>query len=104
MIAIAALAVLALAGCERQQDRVAFEGQMFRAKAAKIGDDRAAFTVAVSPVTASVDGARQAGQYEATKYCIKNYGSSRIDWVAGPEAESLTLDGDTALFQGRCTP
>ncbi|MFC3117986.1 DUF5333 family protein [Jhaorihella thermophila] len=33
----------------------------------------------------------QAGAYEATRYCIENYGSSRILWEIGPETEPQNL-------------
>lgn len=102
------LATLGLAACsgERRADRVAFDGVFFRSSASSIDRVRENFEVSVTPVSASLDGAREAGRYEATRYCIENYGSSDITWSAGPDADegTLTLSGDSLLLRGMCTP
>ena len=98
------MAGVLVAGCTAREDRILFDGQYFRAKASKDRDDRRIFTATVKPVSASVEGAREAGRYEGIKYCISEYGTSDIQWVAGPDAEpqTWTLDGDTAVFKGIC--
>jgi hypothetical protein len=50
-------------------------------------------------------GAREAGRYEATKYCINQYGTSDIAWVSGPDVEdgSLTINNDELQLRGACT-
>lgn len=102
---IAALAVPALAGCNaaRKAD-FAFDGQFFRAKARKAGDAREVFEVSVRPVSASLAGAREAGRYEATRYCVETYGNSTIFWQIGPDSpdEALPIDGDTLTLSGVC--
>ncbi|CAD0183515.1 hypothetical protein RUESEDTHA_00385 [Ruegeria sp. THAF57] len=87
-------------------DRVVFDGQYFRAKA-KVVDKKTAptdFTVVVNGVSASLDGAREAGRYEGTKFCIAKYGSSRIDWKVGPDTEpqNLRITDDKLTFAGKC--
>jgi hypothetical protein len=102
-----ALGLLAiLTGCQSSEDRLAFDGFYFKAKAADIDDDRSRFTVTVFKVSQTLQGAREAGAYEATRYCIENFGTSRIAWVAPPDApaESLTIVDDTLTFQGECNP
>lgn len=94
------------AGCTKREDRMLFEGHYFKAKAQAI-DKKATladFTVSVKDVSASLDGARAAGGYEGTRYCIQNFGSSRIDWTIGPETEPqhLPIDKDTLTLQGTC--
>ncbi|EEX11259.1 putative lipoprotein [Ruegeria lacuscaerulensis ITI-1157] len=102
------LAVLTvLAACSgNAEDRVLFDGQAFRAKAKVVDKKRspADFTVTVKGVSASLDGAREAGRYEATRFCIQNFGSSRIAWKVGPETEPQTLriDNDSLTFAGKC--
>ena len=93
-----------LAGCANDGERVAFDGQYFKTKVAEVDDDQAQFQISVSPVSASLDGAREAGRHQATKYCIENFGLSDATWVAGPDAEAtdLILDGDTLLLRGAC--
>ncbi|WP_299042553.1 hypothetical protein [uncultured Tateyamaria sp.] len=101
------IAVLLLSACnERQADRVAFDGVFFRASSGKVDKQREQFEVSVSPVSASLDGAREAGRYEAIRYCIRQFGSSDIDWIAGPDAEdgTLRINGDKLLLRGTCTP
>ncbi len=105
LIALAAL--VAVPACNRKDDRILFDGQAFRGKAAAVSkDDRRVFTATVSPVSASIDGAVEAARYEGMKYCIENYGTSDILWTIGPDTprESLVIDRDALTFQGSCRP
>lgn len=99
-------AVALVAGCNKKDNRVLFGGLYFKAKAAPIDKKKtlAEFTVSVKDVSQSLENARAAGGYEGTRYCIANFGTSRIDWVVGPETEpqKLAIDKDTLTFQGRC--
>lgn len=99
------LAVL-VAGCQQKKDRVAFEGIYFAAKTKKAGDDLAEFTSTIKGVSSSLDGALQAARYEGTKYCIANYGTSKINWRVGPETpqKQLVVVDDQITFSGRCDP
>ena len=103
---VAALALaLSLAGCNSNDvNRTAFDGVYFKTKAKKLGDDLADFTVQIPGVSRSLEGARGAGEYEGTRYCIKNFGTSDITWVVGPETDParLVIEKDTLTFQGRC--
>ncbi|WP_368073646.1 hypothetical protein [Tateyamaria omphalii] len=106
--ALLLIAVLLLTACNgRRSERVAFDGQFFRANASKVDRrQREQFEVTVSPVSASLDGAREAGRYEAIRYCIQEYGSSDIEWAEGPDAEdgTLRISNDRLLLRGTCTP
>lgn len=95
----------ALAACGNvRKDKLSFDGQYFRSKASKIDGDRRNFTVQVRPATLSVEGAQEAGRFEATKYCIENYGNSRVDWLVGPDDDpsSYVIEGDSLTLQGTC--
>lgn len=95
----------ALAACESKDDRIAFDGGYFRAKADKLDkEQRDHFTVTVKPVSESLDGAREAGRHEAITYCITNYGSSNIEWTQGPDADEVTVEDDTLMLAGICRP
>lgn len=100
----ALIAATTFAGCSNNDDRIAFDGQYYRAKLSKVDKQLDVFSVAVRPVSASLAGAREAGRYEATAYCVNTYGSSQIDWTAGPDApeETLRVEDDTLVLQGRC--
>lgn len=113
ILALAAMSVVA--GCSGLGDRVSrigigkekitFDGVEFRSSAKAVSkEDYASFTASVKPASASLNGARGAAEYEGIKYCIKNYGTSRIDWAIGPETDpaALTVDSDTLTFAGRC--
>lgn len=104
---MAALCLLALGACNANKDkRILFDGIHFRTKAKPV--DRkvsvADFRVEVKNATQSLDGARGAGEYGGIRYCISNFGSSRIDWAIGPDTDpaALTLEGDTLVFRGTC--
>lgn len=97
-----------VAGCsERNKNRHAFDGVYFKAKAKRVDkSDYSTFTLAVSPVSQSLDGAREAARFEGTRYCIDTDGTSRIRWLVGPDsdASAFTIDKDTIVFQGTCDP
>ena len=106
-VILTVLSLALLAGCSRNDDRILFDGQAFRGKAKHVNkDDRRDFTASVSPLSASLEGAREAGRYEGTKYCIQQYGTSKIAWASGPDDDPQTwaIDRDTVTFAGRCQP
>ena len=94
--------------CARSEYRVTFGGYYFRSTAKPINKRQtlADFTVTIRNVSQSPDYARAAGGYEGTRYCIKNFGTSRINWVIGPatEGQNLRIDRDQITFQGACDP
>ena len=51
-----------------------------------------------------LEGARQGGGDEAGKYCIKEYGTSKMDWVIGPETETIIPVDDKIRLEGYCRP
>ncbi len=99
-------AVVVIAACTKREDQVLFEGHYYKAKAAPVDKkaDRRQFVVTVPDVSVSLDGARAAGEYEGIRYCIANYGSSRIDWAVGPDTETdkLAVVNDRITFRGTC--
>jgi hypothetical protein len=102
---IAALgAALLAAGCGGRSE-IAFDGEVYRARATQ-GETRQDFTVSVRPVGAGLAGARLAAEHEGKRYCIRNYGSSRIAWAIGPETEAtaLPIEGNTLTLAGACDP
>ncbi|MEM9549879.1 MAG: hypothetical protein AAGA05_01820 [Pseudomonadota bacterium] len=100
------VALTALAACGRGQERVAFDGVFFRASTAPVDKrvSRADFDVVVRDVSQSIEGAREAARYEGTRYCIRYFGSSRIDWTIGPDTEALSVTNGQIAFRGRCSP
>ncbi|MDA7963068.1 hypothetical protein [Ruegeria sp.] len=102
----ALLLVSACGGSGATSDRLLFDGKSFRASAKPV-DKKAApgqFRVTVSGVSASLDGAREAGRHEGTRFCIQNFGSSRIVWTVGPDTEpqKLRIEKDKLTFAGTC--
>jgi hypothetical protein len=101
------IAALLLSACgQRKADKVAFDGVYFRSTASKIDKKRDRFEIAVAPASSSMAGAREAGRYEATRYCIDNFGTSDMDWSEGPDAAdgTLTVANDKLILRGTCTP
>lgn len=106
-------ALLLTAGCAKREDRffvyeVGGQKAIFRAKSSAIDKkvSLADFSATVRDVSQSLDGAREAGRFEGTKYCIAQYGTSKIKWNVGPDtaAEYLRVVDDTLTFSGRCDP
>ena len=99
-----ALTLGLLAGCTDSKNQLAFDGQYFRTKVAKVDKQRDVFTVRIRDVARSLDGAREAGRHAGTAYCVENYGSSKINWSVGPDTppEQLQIVDNTLVFQGVC--
>ena len=112
MLVAAAAGLLLAAGCNRD-DQVAFDGFYFRASSAPV-DKKVTlkeFTVAVRDVEQSLAGAIEAGRFEATGYCIRNFGTSRIEWISGPPAPGedvspgdVRIEDGVLIFHGLCDP
>lgn len=106
LISLAVAAVVLLAACTKKEDRILFGGHFYNAKAEAVDrkGDRTLFRVTVPDVAVSLENAVQAGAYQATRYCIENYGSSRIAWEIGPETEpqNLPIDKGKLMLRGRC--
>ncbi|MBI6630230.1 hypothetical protein JAO82_10090 [Pontibaca sp. S1109L] len=81
-----------------------FDGVYFKAKAAAVNKTvtRSVFIVQVADASQSITGAREAGRYEGTRYCIENYGTSDIIWEIGPDNPELVLADDTLTLKGMC--
>lgn len=106
---LAAACAGVLAGCsESRKDRPVFDGVPFRTDASAVDKkvSRAFFEALVYDARSSLDGAREAGRYAGTKYCIANYGSSKIDWAIDIDdpATPLPLAEDILVLQGTCNP
>lgn len=102
-LTIALMATMGLTACGPDDDTILFDGQYYRTRLSDT-EARHIFTVTARPVSASLEGAREAARYEATSYCVRNYGSSRIAWTVGPDdpEETLPIADDTLTLQGAC--
>ena len=96
-------AVLAVSACAKTGDRVRFAGNYYPAKAKKAGE-RHVFTVTVRRVNQGLPGAREAGRYAGTTYCIKHFGDSTIAWNPGPDdpAARIIAQNGNLVLRGVC--
>lgn len=94
----------AIAACSKKEDRVYFNGIYYPSKETADKADRKLFKVAVRRVEKGIDGAREAGRYGGTRYCLKNFGTSEIDWIQGPDGDdgTLSVEGGRLVLTGRC--
>lgn len=101
---LVALLPALLAACGQGQSRVSFNGNVYPASVSTIGGDRARFSITVRNAGQGLEGAREAGRYEATVYCIRNFGSSAVRWTLSPDAEpsALVIENGALVFQGEC--
>ena len=98
-------AVAMLVACGPRSDRVTFNGVYYKAKAKPVEkEDVLTFAVKVPRVDRGFQGALLAGEYEGTRYCLENAGTSDIDWANGPEGDEGTIpvSNNTMTFTGRC--
>ena len=98
-------AVGRLSGAASGQSRVELEGTRFRARLERNRDDTRQVVISVTPVAVNPEGAQEAGRLEATKYCLKTFGSSDTAWEIGPDlpVEELEIVDDRIVLVGRCT-
>ena len=75
----------------------------YRAKLTR-GADRRDFLVSVSAGGVSVDDVRESARFPATRYCLKTFGGSDIDWLTNPDTGdwSFARDGQNMIFSGHC--
>lgn len=103
------LAVLVTASCAtRNDDRVLFDGNFYKAKTKAVSkDDRKIFETVVRRPDQGINGALAAGEHDAKGYCLKNFGTSEIEWTRGPfdpqaalyaQSGSLFLNGSCFLW------
>ena len=100
------LLTLGLFSCgDRYLDnQVAFEGIKFKAKLNQVKGDKFAFNVSVKNAEKNLKGAREAGRYEATKFCIERLSTSDIEWIKGPDSDPLPLQDGNLKLSGNCLP
>lgn len=99
------VAGLALSGCAKKESRVYFNGNYYPTKGKHVGkDDRREFVVTVRRANQGEAGAREAGRYGGKQYCLKNYGTSEIEWAVGPDAPAGTYDASkgSIAMRGTC--
>jgi len=102
---IALIAMTVLAGCAEREQRVLFNGNYYPGKARAQKEDRRNFTASVRRAGRGLEGAQQAVLYEATRYCLTNFGTSEIAWSGvpvGAEGPVYGRSGDTVSVRGRC--
>lgn len=102
---ISLLSLSLLGGCVERAKRVYFDGKHYPTREKAVNkEDRKAFVVTVRKAAQGIDGAREAGRHGGSKYCIKHFGTSEIEWASGPDdpAESLVLNNGNLQLSGRC--
>lgn len=96
-----------VAGCTgttRKVNAVKFDGHYFAGRVSKVKVDPYRFTVRIRNAAKSISGAREAARYEATIYCIEQFGTSDIIWSIGPDDEAISLSNGSLSLAGRCDP
>ena len=99
------ITLVMLAGCTERAKRVYFDGKHFPTREKAVSKDaRDQFVVTVRRADQGLDPAREAGRHGGSKYCIKNFGTSEIEWSSGPDdpAETLQISNGALVLTGRC--
>jgi hypothetical protein len=103
-VVVASTLVAACSGTTRNINAVKFDGHYFAGRASKSGVDPRGFSVRIRNAAKSIVGARDAARYEATIYCIEQFGTSDIIWSIGPDDEAISLSNRSMTLAGRCDP
>ena len=106
IMGVAASSFFMMTGCsnpfELEENKVSFDGYYFSSKLSRSKLDDRSFDLTVRRANRSLSGAREAGRYEAIRFCIKNYGTSDIKWVLDPDDQSIGLTGKVLKLSGQC--
>jgi hypothetical protein len=97
---------LILAACGQSElDIVTYDGARFVGDLRSERGDRAAFVATGGPASVSLEGARQAAQFQAVQHCIGYLGSSDVAWINGPDVDdsALVISDDKVVLTGRCS-
>jgi len=103
-VVVASTLVAACSGTIRNVNAVKFDGHYFAGRASKSSADPHGFSVRIRNAAKSIAGAREAARYEATIYCIQQFGTSDIIWSIGPDDEAISLSNRSLTVAGRCDP
>lgn len=97
-------AALLLSACENPNAGPVFDGMRYTGRISLDKEDKRSFTATVAPVSQGVEAAREAARYEGTQHCVRNYGTSEIDWRLSPDADraALQIAEDQMTVAGRC--
>lgn len=97
-------AMLVLGACAKKEEKVLFDGNFYPSKAKNGKGDRKVFVVSVRRASQGINGAREAGRHAGTLYCLKNFGTSEINWEVGPDAaeDMLTTKSGSLTLKGEC--
>tara|TARA_B100000674_G_scaffold493938_1_gene517362 strand:+ start:1253 stop:1624 length:372 start_codon:yes stop_codon:yes gene_type:complete len=105
-LGLATCSFLIVMGCsnpfELEENKVSFDGYYFSSKLSRNKSDNRSFDLKVRRANRSLIGAREAGRYEATRFCIKNFGTSDVKWILGPDDQSIGLTGKVLKLSGQC--
>jgi len=104
-VSLLVLVAVGLTACTKKDDRVLFDGLYFKAKTKRDGDNYANFITTISPASAGIEPALEAGRYEGTKYCLaNNFGTSIVHWTVGPDTDpaKLVIVDNEITLRGRC--
>ncbi len=106
IMGLAASSFFMMTGCsnpfELEENKVSFDGYYFSSKLSRSKLDGRSFDLTIRRANRSLSGAREAGRYEAIRFCIKNYGTSDIKWVLDPDDHSIGLTGKVLKLSGQC--
>jgi len=112
LLLVVALAALPLAGCgtiggwvgDLWGGETSDKALSYRAKLSK-GAEQRDFLVTVQAGGVGVDAVRESARFPATRYCLKTFGGSEVDWLINPDTGdwSFARDGQEMIFSGRCT-
>ncbi len=97
---------VAVAGCgPKNEERVLFNGIYYKTKSDTTNkEDRKQFQSVVRRPEQDIRGALEAGRHEGQRYCLKNFGTSKIEWTRGPDdpGAALYVDGSRLVLTGTC--
>ena len=118
-IAIMLCVIASVAGCGRlgldrlgggasaagaKRNNATIDGVRYRSQVSVDSEDKRDFTIRVTPV-GNVMNAQEAGRYQSTVYCLRTFGGSDTEWIAGPDVEpqDAQISDNSLLLIGRCT-
>lgn len=102
--AIGSIFLLVAACGQGDLDTVIYEGARFGGDLRVVRGDRAAFVATGGPASVSLEGSKQAAEFQVVQHCIRYLGSSDVAWTNGPDVEdsALLIENNKVVLSGRC--
>ncbi len=102
-VGLCVVAIMTIGACTERNQSVLFDGNFYPTRERAVDrSERAVFETTVRRADQGVEGAVAAGVHAGTGYCIRNFGTSEIEWLSAIDPATVDTSGGRLVLRGRC--